>query len=571
MSSSIQRKVDTNNNPIDIYTCSIDTLTTGLENSTGNYVISKGNDLTNPYLTINGNNGNVIISNNLVVKGTTTTSNTTSVNLETTNLSIGLKDEVIMTSMTQVGNTGYTNYYKYANITVDSALQFTNTSNIKLKGISSNNQSIYNITYPSDSVNTKYSNINIIPNNSINFGFTNKLSPIYDVTDSLTNSSFYFKSIFNAHLATKLTSNIDSTDTVIKVDSTNGWDVSGTVLIRNSTVTTTIDSATDVVPSSPVKTIKVKSVLDFNTNDYVAGVNSVGSHFVLGKIDSINLSDNILTFNDYISGSLIIGYNVYKLYNATYTAKTTNTLTLSQSLSNSVTLDSENLQIFNAKSFIGDSNLFYFVPNSSSPSSGSNSLILKISTVQNDQSSNYIPIFDNSPPDITLIGNEFCTLLFDSDLSNTSPAVTFTLKAATIAEIQPNTTNDGLFSLDFNFTDRNNDESTKSICIGSDNISSTHYDSIYFTKMENNTPVTYFELDYANNQVSFKNGATIQNNEANKLILNATSNTNVSSVTQSISTTSGALTVSGGVGIFGNTNIGGTLGVTGASTLNGTL
>ena len=135
MSSSIQRKVDSNNNAIDIYTCAIDSLTTGLENSTGNYVISKGSDLTNPYLTINGNNGDVIISNNLVIKGTTTTSNTTSVNLETTNLSIGLKNEVIMSSMTQVGNTGYTNYYQYANIILDSALDFTNTSNIKLKGI----------------------------------------------------------------------------------------------------------------------------------------------------------------------------------------------------------------------------------------------------------------------------------------------------------------------------------------------------------------------------------------------------------------------------------------------------
>jgi hypothetical protein len=95
-SSTISRKINSTNDAIDTYTCEIDTISTGLQSSTGNYIIGKGSDLNSPYLTINGDNGDVIISNNLVIKGTTTTSNSTSVNLETTNLSIGLKDEGII-------------------------------------------------------------------------------------------------------------------------------------------------------------------------------------------------------------------------------------------------------------------------------------------------------------------------------------------------------------------------------------------------------------------------------------------------------------------------------------------
>ena len=571
--SSIQRKVDSNNNAIDIFSCSIDTITSGLENSTGNYIISKGSDLTDPYLTINGNNGDVIITNNLVVKGTTTTSNTTSVNLETTNLSIGLKDEVIMSSMKQVSNGDYINYKQYANITFDSSIDFSNNSNIKLKGVSTNNQNNYNITYPSESLNNVYDNVNLIPNSLTNFGFTDKNCSIYDVTDSLKNSSFYFNSIFNAHLASQLTSTINATDTVINVSKTNGWDLTGTVLIRDVNETTTIDSATNVIAASPVNTIKVTSIGNFIIDDYVASINSVGSHFVLGKISNIDSSSKILTFYNYISGSLSSGTKVYKLHDVPFTSKTSNTITLSQALGYQINVDSSNLQIFNADSFIGKSNLFYFAPgSSSSPISGPNSLILKISTVKNDEPCNYIPIFDNSPPDIKLVGHQFCTLRFDPYLTIGSSPVNFTLNSSTMAQIQSNTTNDGMFSLDFNFTDYTNAESTKSICVGSDaNNSTPHYDSIYLTKMEDNSQVTYFEFDYGNNQINLKNGASIQNDALNILSLNATDYTIITSTTESTNSSNGALIVAGGLGVSKNTNIGGTLGVSGVSTLNGAL
>jgi len=566
MASTIKRKIDnTNNNALDIFSNNLSTVAVGLENTTGNYVISKGTDFLNPYFTIDTNNGDITVANNLLVKGTTTISNTSSVSLETTNLSVGLKNNTGIKNMKQVTNINYPNYQQYANIYLDTPYPFNNTYNIKFNGVSTSVNDVsknYNIVYSGDSFTNIYSNVNLISNsaknnNNNNFGFTDNTSPIFNQTNNITDLSFYLKSNFPVHYGTTLTSNLTSSSTVINVNNTNGWASSGNLLLAPNSHTTTLTSGVTVTYSSTNTTLVVNNASSFSVNDYIAGTNSNGDLFVLGKISTI--SSNTLTLSTYIPGTITANSNLYKLYNVTYTSKTTNSFTgvsLSALGSNTITVSASGyLQVFSVSSIIGSSNLFYFNKsvNASAP------YVVSISTVENDSTQTNCPIFDNSPPDLKLVGNQFFTVQFDPTLMSSSATANFSFNpSGLVGELQANTTNDGLFSIDFEFSDANNNNASKSICVGSVGNSATgNQDSIYFTKMVDNSQSTYFSLDYANNRLQFKNGANIQNNVANQLLLNATTSTTVTSTTNSISKTSGALVVSGGMGINNDVYIGG--------------
>ena len=569
-SSSIKRKIDSsNNNAVDIFANELAVVSAGLENVTGNYVISKGDDLSNPYFTIDTGNGDVTIANNLVVKGTTTISNTSSVNLETTNLSVGLKNNTMIDNVKQVSNINYTNYQQYANIFLTSTYPFLLNSNIKFNGLTANvggSSRDYSIVYSTSLFTNVYNNVNLVSNNAKNnnnnnFGFTDNTSPIFNQTSFMTDSSFYFKSNFPVHLAATLTSSINSSSTNINVNNTNGWDNSGYILIAPDSATTTVTSGVIVDSTSTNASLTVLDGSLFTVNDYVAGTNNNGDLFVLGKI--INIVTNTLTFNTYIPGTIIANSNVYKLYKIVYTSKTRDAFEVSSLSSlgaNTITPSSSNyLQVFSEKSIIGSSNLYYF-NNSVSVSAP---YVISISTTENDTEQDYCPIFDNSPPDISLIGNQFFTLHFDSTIL-TPTSTAFTSNPISVGELQSNTTNDGLFSLDFNFTDSANNNATKSICIGSNGASSTpQTDSVYFTKMVNDSPATFFSFDYSNHKMQFKNGANIQNNVANQLLLNASTSTTVTSATNSTSKTTGSLIVAGGMGINNDVYIGGNENVSG--------
>ena len=588
MASSIKRRVDpSNNNALDIFSNNLSTVSAGLENETGNYVISKGVDFSNPYFTIDTNNGDVTIANNLMVKGTTTISNTSTVNLETTNLSIGFKNDTLINDIKQVTNTNFLNYRQYANVFINSPFPFSNNSNIKFNGVKTvvgTTSKDYNILYSPNLFTNLYNHVNLVSNSAknnnnnnsnSNFGFTNNKSPIFDYTSSMTSSSFYFKSKFSVHLGATLTSTINSGSTSISVNNTNGWDSTGKLLIAPNMKTDTIVSGIDVDSNSTEKTITVNDSSLFSVGDYVAGTNSINDLFVLGKIQSI--SNNTLTFSRYIPGTIVVNSNVYKLFNIDYTLKTlTSFIVPSLALlgTNVINPSSQKyLQIFSENSIIGNSDLFYF----NNSVSSSFPYVVSISTVENDIVQNYCPIFDNSPPDIVLVGNQFFTLQFDATIINPNHNpidatiinpnhnpinATFIANTASVGELQANTTNDGLFSLDFNFTDANNNDASKRICVGSNGSGSTTYtDSVYFTKMVDNNPTTYFSLDYANNRMQFKNGADIQNNVANQLLLNAPTSTKVTSTTNSTSPSTGSLIVAGGMGVNSDINVGGILNV----------
>ena len=576
MSSTVTRKVDqTNDNVLDIFQNNLSTVSVGLENITGNYVIGRGNDFLNPYFTIDTNNGDITVANNLMVKGTTTISNTSSVSLETTNLSVGLKNNTGIKNIKQVSNTNCPNYQQYANIYLDTIYPFINTYNIKFNGVSCSLGGVsknYNIVYSGNSFTNIYSNVNLISNsaknnNNNNFGFTDNTSPIFNETNNINDLSFYFKSNFPVHLGATLTSSINSTSGTIFVNNTNGWNPSGNLLIAPNSATATLTSGIIVQSGSTNNNLVVSNGSLFTVNDYIAGTKNNGDLFVLGKISAI--SSNTLTLSTYIPSSIEANTNVYKLYNVAYTSKTSTSFTgvsLVNLGPNTITVSSGNyLQVFSVNSIIGSSNLYYF----NNGVSANAPYVVSISTVENDTEQNSCPIFDNSPPDLQLVGNQFFTLQFDPNIL-TPIVANFTFNpSGLVGELQANTTNDGLFSIDFEFTDSNNDNSSKSICVGSvGNSATSNQDSIYFTKMVNNSPATFFSLDYVNNRLQFKNGANVQNNIANQLLLNATTSTTVTSTTNSTSKDSGALIVSGGMGINndvfigGNENVAGVLKVT---------
>jgi len=571
MSSTVTRKIDqTNDNVLDIFENNLSTVSVGLENVTGNYVIGRGNDFLNPYFTIDTNNGDITVANNLLVKGTTTISNTSSVSLETTNLSVGLKNNTGIKNMKQVTNTNYPNYQQYANIYLDTFYPFSNTYNIKFNGISTSVGGVsknYNIVYSGSSFTNIYGNLNLISNsaknnNNNNFGFTDNTSPIFNQTNNITDLSFYFKSNFPVHLGATLTNDLNSSSSTINVNNTNGWDSSGNLLIAPNSATSTVTSGVTVNSGSTNDTLVVSNGSLFSVGDYVAGTKNNGDLFVLGQI--VSKSSNTLTFSTYIPGSISSNSNVYKLYNIVYTSKTPTSFTgisLVSLGSNTISVSIGNyLQIFNTKSVIGSSNLYYF----NNGVSANAPYVVSISTVESDSTQTNCPIFDNSPPDLQLVGNQFFTLQFDPNIL-TPVVANFTFNpSGLVGELQSNTTNDGLFSLDFEFTDANNVNSSKSICVGSvGNSATSNQDSIYFTKIVNNSPATFFSLDYGNNRLQFKNGADIQNNVANQLLLNATTSTKVTSTTNSTSSSSGALIVAGGMGINNDVFIGGSENVSG--------
>ena len=139
--SSVRRRV-VDNNVLDNFVTSNGAVTVGVENSTGDYVIAGGSDFSNPYLKIDNRSGDVTITNNLMVLGNTSITNTSAVNLESTSIQIGLKNAVPINGITQVTNSNYTNYKQYAVVSTDSEIVFSQTDGLKFNGILYNNSNL---------------------------------------------------------------------------------------------------------------------------------------------------------------------------------------------------------------------------------------------------------------------------------------------------------------------------------------------------------------------------------------------------------------------------------------------
>ena len=221
--SSIRRRV-VDNNALDNFVTSNGSVTVGVENSTGDYVIASGSDFSNPYLKIDNRSGDVTITNNLMVLGNTSITNTSAINLESTSIQIGLKNSVPINGITQVTNTNYTDYKQYAVISTDSEINFSNTDGLKFNGILYNNSSLdltaYNKLYPYSSISKSFNFVNINPavhtSAAPNFAFSSNNNPIFDLTTSLLqNSGFSLSGDAPFRVGAMLSSDISATDKII--------------------------------------------------------------------------------------------------------------------------------------------------------------------------------------------------------------------------------------------------------------------------------------------------------------------------------------------------------------------
>jgi len=293
--SSIRRRV-VDNNVLDNFVTSNGAVTVGVENSTGDYVIAGGSDFSNPYLKIDNRSGDVTITNNLMVLGNTSITNTSAVNLESTSIQIGLKNAVPINGITQVTNSNYTNYKQYAVVSTDSDIVFSQTDGLKFNGILYNNSNLdltpYNKLYPYSSISKSFNFVNINPSvhtsASPNFAFSSNNNPVFDLTTTLLkNSGFSLSADAPFRVGAMLSANISATDKTLNVNETAGFPNSGSLLLRPSSASTTVINA--VVASLSNKTVVVNSSsTTFAVGDYISGVSSVGDYnFVLGKVASV--------------------------------------------------------------------------------------------------------------------------------------------------------------------------------------------------------------------------------------------------------------------------------------------
>ena len=633
--SSLSTKIPTTTNDIlSIYTTANNQqITTGVQNSTGNYVIGTGNALNTPLLTVQPD-GTVVVENDLVVKGNNTLINSNVINFEAPAIDIGLSQGNI-TFIKQIQNTAFTNYQEYAVLNFEGGLPPNlSSSNAVFSGIYVNNvlSENYNKSYPPTSVFNN-SSISTIPdtNSAHNITFTNT-DAVY--TDLTSGSSIFANTpitlltslplrIYSTVSSSSVTlSNVSSNS--LTVSNINGFSQSGTLLIRNSSAIASLVSSSYVIDEYTLQmTINVGSTI--NIGDYLAGTDGSGHIYVLGSVQAITNgasgSKNI-KFNNMIAISTISGGITTYTHNFTTSGSIYPLITVSYGSisgstfgnvlykgSNPLSLSSGN-QVYSF-STVSPSTHYYI--GSNSDSSGGNS---SLTCIPNDTTYSSLPAFDNSPADLQLLLTSYCVWKFDSSCINN---LSLTTVNGTMGLMQPNTYNDGLYNMTFHFTDASNNDVSKSISCGN-----TNTDTLYFTKNDNGTRVPYFTFDYADESFAFNNGSKIKNSTEGVLNIistsqnigdipeinisagsggiNMNSNTNVNgnlnvsgiitasgsgfnvstaadftqgvaitSGTHSSSTTSGALTVSGGIGISDNVNIGTTLNVGSSASITGAL
>ena len=633
--SSLSTKIPaTTNDILSIYTTANNQqITTGVQNSTGNYVIGTGNALNTPLLTVQPD-GTVVVENDLVVKGNNTLINSNVINFEAPAIDIGLSQGNI-TFIKQIQNTAFTNYQEYAVLNFEGGLPPNlSSSNAVFSGIYVNNvlSENYNKSYPPTSVFNN-SSISTIPdtNSAHNITFTNT-DAVY--TDLTSGSSIFANTpitlltslplrIYSTVSSSSVTlSNVSSNS--LTVSNINGFSQSGTLLIRNSSAIASLVSSSYVIDEYTLQmTINVGSTI--NIGDYLAGTDGSGHIYVLGSVQAITNgasgSKNI-KFNNMIAISTISGGITTYTHNFTTSGSIYPLITVSYGSisgstfgnvlykgSNPLSLSSGN-QVYSF-STVSPSTHYYI--GSNSDSSGGNS---SLTCIPNDTTYSSLPAFDNSPSDLQLLLTSYCVWKFDSSCINN---LSLTTVNGTMGLMQPNTYNDGLYNMTFHFTDASNNDVSKSISCGN-----TNTDTLYFTKNDNGTRVPYFTFDYADESFAFNNGSKIKNSTEGVLNIISTSqnigdipeinisagsgginmnsnttvngNLNVSGIitasgsgfnvstaadftqgvaitsgTHSSSTTSGALTVSGGIGISDNVNIGTTLNVGNSASITGAL
>lgn len=584
--SSIRRRI-VDNNALDNFSTDNGSMTVGVENATGDYIISGGTDFAHPYLKVDNRTGDVTITNNLMVLGNTSITNTSAVSLETTSIQVGLKNAIPITGIQQVSNTLYTNYQQYAVVSTDSDINFASTDGLKFNGIHYNNGTLdltpYNKLYPYSSISKSFSFVNINPavhGSTPNFAFTTNNNPLFDLTTTfLKNSKFSFTADAPFRVGSTLSANIGASDLSISVAETAGLPVIGDLLLRPNTAASTIVNA--ITASASNHTVVINGTTSgIVVGDYLSGVSATGSyHFVFGKVTalSVGASTTTLTMDGPISANVNVGSNVYRLEQVRYTNKNDTSFTLSARGSNAsaITVESGTMQVFN-KNAVSANDSFYFCDNPDS-----SLYTLTISTIINDTNKNYTPLFDINPIGLKMVAKEFAVWQFDSTCTSSK---SFIAKDGTIGAIQSNTGIDNVFGMEFNFCDGASVDASKGIKLGN-----TWNDTLNFTKKVNDADVNVFSLDYSTNSLKFKNNANVQNNQNGLLQLNATDTTtsgnlhiganklnvegssgnltssgtmNISNTTDSSAVSNGSVVLSGGMGVAKSMNVGGVVHVT---------
>jgi hypothetical protein len=574
---------------VDIYNSTSNTsLTTGFKNSTGDYVIAKGSDLSIPYMTVQ-NDGTVVVNNDFVVKGSRTIANSFNVNVDSPLLSVGLGNPVPIKSVTQISN-----YKNQALVLLDDTGTPLLSNNllystpIYVEGVNGVSVNTSGVTGPTIDYNHKYApskannlvDSSIIPNsNNITDTLTNmsinSSSPLFNYTNLMKYKILNLNTLYQIRIGSCLSSTYTGTSTSTSIDvmNTKGFETSGSLLIRSGTQFGVLHGA---VPSNEYQTgINIAfsiepTASDLNKfkNSYIAGEDANLNVFVLGKllneipthstIDGVSVY--IFKFSNKVKTTLKSASKFYLLDQVTYNGITNNSfLNISPTTSlNGLTQDlikTNNLprmQIYNLDS-ISQSDSFYFTD--FSVNAGTSVINYYISTVNNDVNHYSTPSFDNSPPDLKIQLADSFILTFTDTLPFTD-TVTFTSIGAVFGSINTNHYN-GMYGTKFHFMNSSNEDQSKSILCGSGNSGS---DTLYLSKTvtDNNgisTEQTHFTFDYENDLLKFANRATIKNKYDNQLEITSD---NIQ-ITSSNTNQSGNMVIGGTLGITGNTTVGGVL------------
>ena len=562
MSKASIKRIGNGNDVQDVYssTTSNSIMSTGMEDATGNYIISSGSSLSEPLMTVQ-KDGTVVIQNDLIVKGNQTVINSSTINIESPQLDVGLMSSEI-TFIKQIQNSTYSSIKQYALV----SLENQNPDNLILynsvfSGIYSNGSlsSTYNSSYTPGKVfnSTQVSLIyNTTANQNIQF---TAHDPAYvdltSTTPSLTNSRISLSTTLplreGAELSEAVSLTSSSTNKIL-VSSANGFSSSGTLLLRNTTsVGTYVSSSTNT--DQYTLQISFTSTAPL-AGTYLAGVEDTsGNAYVLGSIESINLVSgtnyrvkfsNIVSLNNngVYTNNLTSNANIYALIQLNYTGISIidsthtefNGITYSSNLN--IPKDTNNgttrMQVYSLLP-VTPGNIYYLGNN---PSNNKSSITCN----SHDTALSTLPLFDNSPADLNLVLQDYCVWNFDP---NQTSNVNLAHVNGKVSFIQPNTSQDGLFNLTWHFTDANNADASKSIMCGT-----TTEDTLYFTKKNNGTAQTYFTLDYGNNQLSYANGSSIQNKEDGILNIISSSQTALDIPQINLnSQTNGTVNVTGGL------------------------
>ena len=589
-------------------------MSVGMQDSTGNYVVSSGLSLYEPILSVQ-KDGTVIIENDLVVKGNQTVITSNTINYESPQLDIGLVQSDI-TFIKQIHNSNVSQDYGHALINLQSGNPAEiNISNATFSGIYVNNvlSTTYNKTYPPGGV-TNSSIITLLPNISsttkYNIDFTSTDAVFLDLTSSsstLVNTRVALSTTLPLRIGSTLVGSQTITNGIsntVTVSCKNGFPDSGILLLRdNNSIGTYTNTLIDQAKPESTITDKYTIRITFGSSssvpiigDYLAGTDPTGNVYVLGNIASLvgpvsgstviydvkfNNAIGISSINSITATTTIQpNSNIYSLKPVSYNG--IKTITGGYQFTNVIYNGSSpltlNVDSVNAKQRmqvysllpITPSNNFYLGNNSATSNSINNS---SITCMVNDSELTSLPIFDNSPSDILLLLEEYCIWNFDSSITS---ALSLSTVNGSVGFMQANTTVDGLYKLKWHFTDNQNNDVSKQIACGN-----TTNDTLFFSKNVNGTQKPFFTFDFNDESLAFNNGGIIQNQSDGIININARSqNTNTTPIINIDSDTNGTVNLKGGLNMnsgkviidnLGNATIVGDLVVSGSITADNNL